>query len=80
MTAFLCDSCDRVFPSGAKGSTFLVKPDGFTAHLCSGACLRAYVNRQSVQKYPVRVDKLFWYSMGAICGIAALMIEMYLAH
>lgn len=41
-----CAVCDKPFPGGAKGSTFLVKPDGRTDHLCSHACLAAHVNSE----------------------------------
>lgn len=44
MTLYQCDTCDREFPGGAKGSTFLVLPEGRTYHFCSGACIRAHVN------------------------------------
>ncbi len=44
MTVYQCDTCDGETPGGARGSTFLVHPDGKTSHFCSGACLRAYVN------------------------------------
>lgn len=45
MTIYICDSCGAETPGGARGTSFLVRPDGKTDHFCSSACLRAYANR-----------------------------------
>ena len=50
MTLYLCDACGIEFPAGARGSVFLVTPDGMTDHLCCGACLRAYSNGMPVAR------------------------------
>jgi hypothetical protein len=69
MSNYLCDTCTRIFPGGSQGSTFLVKPNGYTAHCCSGACLRAYVNGQPLQRTKRLVVPILVLA-GFACGVA----------
>ncbi len=44
MSLFLCDHCEKEYPAGTPGTSFLVLSDGRTRRFDSNACLRAFAN------------------------------------
>ncbi len=45
MVCYLCDVCGETFPGAQPGAQSIIDGDGRTAHVCSGACHRAFANR-----------------------------------
>ncbi len=76
MTTYQCDTCDGETAEGARGSVFIVRPDGRrTVHLCSSACARAYVNNLP-QPFPRSVVFVLGIGSGALLSLLAYFLTL----